>query len=207
MKTVFSVTNAVIAIAAGVLVLLGYFFPDLLGWLRAILLQWAIILAAFALIVGILNLFSVHLKKVQKKQPGAVYSLVLVLALVITVVVVAISGPTGAWSLWIFNNLQVPVEISLLAILTVVLVYASARLLSRRMTWYTLVFLAVVLIVLLGTAPIYMVGNIGVLNSVRSVISQVLAVGGARGLLIGVALGTIAAGIRVLMGVDRPYGG
>jgi hypothetical protein len=31
--------------------------------------------------------------------------------------------------------------------------------------------------------------------------------GGARGLLIGIALGTLLTGLRVLMGVDRPYGG
>ena len=31
--------------------------------------------------------------------------------------------------------------------------------------------------------------------------------GGARGLLIGIALGTLLTGLRVLFGVDRPYGG
>jgi hypothetical protein len=31
--------------------------------------------------------------------------------------------------------------------------------------------------------------------------------GGARGLLIGIALGTLLTGLRVLFGADRPYGG
>jgi hypothetical protein len=207
MKAIFSATNAIVAIIAGVLVLLGYFFPDILGWLQALLLQWAVIIAAFALILGVLNLFSVHGKKIRTGQPGAGYSIVLLIALVATILVVGITGPTSFWSLWLFNHVQVPVEISLVAILAVVLVYASARLLSRRMNWFTVLFLAVVLIVLLGSAPLFMVGNIGVLSSLRSVISQVLSVAGARGLLIGVALGTIATGLRILMGVDRPYGG
>jgi hypothetical protein len=206
-KAIFSATNAIVAIIAGVLVLLGYFFPDILGWLQALLLQWAVIIAAFALILGVLNLFSVHGKKIRTGQPGAGYSIVLLIALVATILVVGITGPTSFWSLWLFNHVQVPVEISLVAILAVVLVYASARLLSRRMNWFTVLFLAVVLIVLLGSAPLFMVGNIGVLSSLRSVISQVLSVAGARGLLIGVALGTIATGLRILMGVDRPYGG
>ena len=34
-----------------------------------------------------------------------------------------------------------------------------------------------------------------------------LSRGGARGLLIGIALGTLLTGLRVLFGVDRPYGG
>ena len=31
--------------------------------------------------------------------------------------------------------------------------------------------------------------------------------GGGRGLLIGIALGTLLTGLRVLFGIDRPYGG
>jgi len=42
---------------------------------------------------------------------------------------------------------------------------------------------------------------------VRPFIAQVLAAGGARGILIGVALGTLTTGLRVLLGSDRPYGG
>jgi len=42
---------------------------------------------------------------------------------------------------------------------------------------------------------------------VRSWLAQVPAIAGARGLLLGVALGTVATGIRILIGVDRPYGG
>jgi hypothetical protein len=38
-------------------------------------------------------------------------------------------------------------------------------------------------------------------------VTQVLALGGARGILIGVALGALTTGLRVLFGVDRPYGG
>ena len=34
-----------------------------------------------------------------------------------------------------------------------------------------------------------------------------VAEGGARGLLIGIALGTLLTGLRVLFGMDRPYGG
>lgn len=207
MKAIFSVTNAVIAIAAGVLVLLGYFIPDLFGSIRALLLQWAIILAAFALLVGIWNLFSVHMHKVSQGKASSVYSSVLIIALILTIIIVGINGPTGFWSLWVFNHIQVPVEISLLAILAVVLVYAGARVLSRRLNGFTILFISTVLIVLLGTAPLYLVGDIPLLSSLRSLIFQVLSVAGARGLLLGVALGTIATGLRILMGVDRPYGG
>jgi hypothetical protein len=36
---------------------------------------------------------------------------------------------------------------------------------------------------------------------------NVFSTGGARGLLIGIALGVLLTGLRVIFGVDRPYGG
>jgi hypothetical protein len=207
MKTIFSVFNVMIAIAAGVVVFLGIIFPDLLGSLRNLFLHWAIILAAFALLVGILNLFQVHWNKVRTRQPNAAYSIILLGALVVTLLVVSISGPVSEWSVWIYNNLQVPVEISLLAVMAIVLAYVAARLVRKRTTWYTSLFLVTVVLVLLGTAPIYLIGDVALLTNIRSFLTDVLAVAGARGLLLGVALGTIAAGLRILMGADRPYGG
>ncbi|NIR13173.1 MAG: hypothetical protein GWN86_04170 [Desulfobacterales bacterium] len=41
----------------------------------------------------------------------------------------------------------------------------------------------------------------------KSLIIYLPAVGGARGILLGVALGVIATGIRVIIGTDKPYGG
>jgi hypothetical protein len=41
----------------------------------------------------------------------------------------------------------------------------------------------------------------------RPWVTEVLALGGARGILIGVTLGTLTTGLRVIFGADRPYGG
>jgi hypothetical protein len=207
MRKILPIANAIIAVAAGVLVLLGYFLPGIFGSIQSVLIQWAIILAAFALLLGVINLVLVHWKKVSTKQPGNIYSVVLLLSLVLTVIVVSLSGPTGFWSLWIFNTFQVPVEISLLAVLAIVLVYAGARLISRRPKWYTVLFIVTALIVLLGSAPLFVLGEFTPLSALRTWLSQVPAMAGARGLLLGVALGTIATGLRILMGLERPYGG
>jgi hypothetical protein len=208
MKKILSIGNAIVAILAGGLVLLGYLLPGLLGGLRSQLVQWAIILAAFALLLGIFNLASVHWKRVVTPNGGLnnLYSAVLLLSLVLTILLVSISGPTSFWSIWLVNTFQVPVEASLMAVLAVVLVFAAARLLSRRMHWTSLLFLGVVVLVLLGTAPLLFIGEVSFLSSLRQWLAGVPALAGARGLLLGVALGTIAAGLRILMGVDRPYG-
>ena len=208
MKKVLSIGNALIAIVAGVLVLLGYLLPNLLGGLRQYLIQLAVTLTAFAVLLGIINLASVHWKRATGPKGGLhkLYSAVLLLSLVLTILLVGISGPTGFWSIWLVNTFQIPVETSLMAVLAVVLLFAAARLLSRRLHWASLLFLVAAVLVLIGMAPLPYFGQFAVLSSLRQWLSSVPAVAGARGLLLGVALGTIATGLRILMGADRPYG-
>lgn len=198
--------STAIAIATGLVVLLGYFvnIPLLVG-VRLVFVRWAVILAAVGLIVGLLNLLSVHWRKVTTRQKGAAYSALLILAMLATLGIAGFFGPAAAWSLWIFNYIQVPVEASLLALLSVVLVYAAARMLRRQADGFTLLFVATVLIVLIGTAGLPGL-DLPALAELRAWISQVPATAGARGLLLGIALGTAAAGLRILMGADRPYG-
>lgn len=199
---------AFIAIPFGLVVLLGYFIEiPVLFNLRTLFLRWALIIAAVAIFVGILNLFRVHWRRVTTRQPRGAYSLSLIIALIATIVFAGIlSTPTTGWGLWIFNYIQLPVESSLMAILAVVLIYAAARLLSRRLNAYTILFLLTVLIVLAGSVSLpYLETN--PLGEVQDWVAGVLATAGARGILLGVALGTVATGLRVLMGADRPYGG
>ena len=207
MKKILPLTNTVIAVTVGVLVLLGYFFPAVFSGIQSTLIDWAIILAGFALLLGIFNLALVHWKKISSKEPNRVYSIVLLVSLVLTIVLAGISGPTGGLTLWLFNAFQVPVEASLLGMLAIILVFAAARFLSRRPRWTTILFLVTVLLVLLGSVPLLFIGEIAPLSVVRAWLAGVPAIAGARGLLLGVALGTVATGLRILMGVDRPYGG
>jgi cytochrome bd-type quinol oxidase subunit 2 len=214
-KAPFSVA---IAMSFGIVVLFGYFFGinsvgelTLLGILRDYFLRGAVIMAAVALLVGIANLVSVHAKKIQENNGGGA-SFILILSLVITISV-------GIWDItrtylfgeltyqrtrWIFNNIQLPIETSLMAVLAVSLAYAATRLLGRRTTVFSAIFVTVVLILLIGTVP-HFATKYPLLGVLRDWIVQVPAVAGARGILFGVALGTIATGLRILMGSDRPY--
>jgi hypothetical protein len=196
-----------IAIGIGIVVLLGYFLQfDLLINLRIVLLEWATILVAVALLVGIVNLFIVHLQKSAADQQNRVYSITLITSLTITLLVAGWFGPTHPISLWIFNYIQIPVEASLMAILAVVLIYAGVRLLRRKPNLLSIIFIATAVIILLMTGPLFGIAIPG-LAELRIWIGKVPAVAGARGILLGVSLGIVAAGLRILMGADRPYGG
>jgi len=204
-KRIFPIFNAVIAITAGVIVLLGYFVDGFgLPAFRIIILQVAVLLAGVAVVIGVGNLFSVHLQKIRERKPGSIYSLVLLVFLIMTFVVVFFGNFSPNLKQlkiqdFLLNGIMVPAEISLMAILSVTLLYASVRMLRWHIDLKTILFLVTALLVLISTAPWPMIG-LG--NFI-----QTLAAGGARGILIGVALGTLTTGLRILFGADRPYGG
>ena len=76
------VITAAFAIAAGVIILLGYFFQvEQLDLLRLRLIDWAILIAAMAVLVGIYNLAAVQLEKIRARQKGSIYGVVMLLSL------------------------------------------------------------------------------------------------------------------------------
>jgi hypothetical protein len=200
--------STAVAIAVGLLVLVGYFIATpLLIALRTTLLNWAIILAAFALFIGLFNILIVHIKKIRSKQKGSAYSLVLIIFMLVTLMLGLWLRPDHTVVSFIFHSIQLPVEASLMAMLVVTLTYASIRLLRRRANLFSVIFLATALLILLGTAPLPLIGYVPILSDlIRPFIAQVLAAAGARGILIGVALGSLTTGLRILFGADRPYG-
>jgi hypothetical protein len=201
-----------VAILCGLVVLAGYFVKlEFLVNASNTLVQWAVILTAFAVLLGIFNLLIVHLGKARHKEKGALYSLILIFAMLVTFVIGLLSPYLGMISPafdFTFRAIQLPVEASLMALLAVTLTYGSIRLLRRRLSIFSVIFLVTALLILLGTAPLPFIGAAPLLgDTLRPAISQVLAASGARGILIGVALGALTTGLRVLFGVDRPYGG
>lgn len=201
--------STVFAMAFGLLVLLGYFFEvQPFYGLRVVFVEWAVILAGFAVLVGLGNLVTVHIKKIRAREKGSAYGLLLIFALLMTFLAGLAWGPDHPNMVLLFRAVQFPVEASLMALLTVSLAYASIRMLRRRLNLFSIVFLGTVLVVLLGTASLPLLGDVPFLGDwVRPFVSQVIAGAGARGILIGVALGTLTTGLRVLFGADRPYGG
>ncbi len=195
-----------LAVLTSLIVLLGYFIPALAG-IQSMLLNWAIILPGAAALVGVFNLILVHGNKISPREKGGIYSAILLICLLATFVFGLALGPDHPAMRLLVNAIIVPVEASLMALLAVTLLYASIRLLRRRANAMSLIFIATALLMLIASATLPF-GEIGALNNfVRPWFQHVLALGGARGILLGVALGTLTTGLRVLFGVDRPYGG
>jgi hypothetical protein len=200
---------AAIAISVGVIILIGTFVPlPLFATVRLELIQWAVIVFGVAVLVGIGNLFSVHFQKVRRRQKGSVYSVTLLVAMLATLFIGVMVGPQHAWMQGAVEAIIIPVEASLMALLAVTLVYASIRLLRRRADLMSVIFLGSAALMLLASVSLPLVGEIPFLGDwIRPWLMFGPAAGGARGLLLGVALGALLTGLRALFAFDRPYGG
>ena len=164
------------------------------------------ILGAVALGVGVLNLARVHIQKLRRKSSGSPYSILLLASMGLTFLIVIVFGQTSPASLWVFNYVLVPVEASLVAILVILLIYALVKMFYRGVTIHILVFSLTVVFILAVTAMLAWV-DLPLIGELRDWIREVWSLGAARALLIGVALGAVAAGLRILVGADRPYEG
>lgn len=194
------------ALAAGLLVLLDLFvqnpYLDLMGW---VLTDWAAILAAFALLAGAYNVLASHFRRVARREEGWPYSLVLILALWIVLVVGILEpgSPQGDVVSWVFQYVQFPLQATLFALLAFYVATAAYRAFQVRRP-EALLMLVAGLLVLVGQSPVgAWLGRI--VPRAANWIVAVPATAGVRGILLGVALGTVATGLRLLTGMDRPY--
>ncbi|MCL4393640.1 MAG: hypothetical protein M1482_02315 [Chloroflexi bacterium] len=190
-----------IAIGVGIVVLLNFFFTQpLLDAISFVFREWTIILTAFAVLLGLLNLVQVHvLRIIKRNEPNTGYSiLVLVTALSVFLIGLLFGLPSAPMN-WVFDNMYLPLQGAFFALVAFFLATAAYRALRARSietTW----MLVAALVVLVGQAPL-----VNVMTQAKEWVLNVPSTAGTRGILLGVALGTIATGLRLIIGLDRPY--
>lgn len=207
MKVRFGRSLAVaITIGTGLLVLVNFFVQnEFLRRVQQTLLDWAMILAAVALLLGAVNVVATHLRKIRGQRSGWVYSLFLLAALG-TVVLLGFADPRGVASpavSWLFLYVHVPLQATIFALTAFFIASAAYRAFRVRSVDSFIMFVAG-LIVLLGQVPL----GQAIWDRIAAAKDWLLtypSTGGARGIILGVALGTVLTGLRVLLGIDRPH--
>ncbi|MDZ4159911.1 MAG: hypothetical protein U1B80_08985 [Anaerolineaceae bacterium] len=197
-----------VAIAVGLIILAGYFvvFP-LLQDIRTMLIGWGVVLAGVATLVGIFNLLGVHWRKMLARPRRDWYSLALIGAFCVTFITGLVLTPADSEFQKVVTFIQAPVEMSILALLAVSLAFACLRLLQRRQSLMSGVFLiSAVIFLIINTGYLSALSQVPGLSELYGLLTR-MPLAGARGILLGVALGSLTAGLRVIMGFDRPYRG
>lgn len=217
MARIGHILTTVVAIAAGLFVLADLFvsqwpaeifgisgLKQAIAGISNLFVGWVSIVVAFALFLGFFNVISVHMHKIRAQKSSSIYSGVLLASLLITLGAGFVSGgPNSGQSLFIFEFFLQPLQATLFSLLALFIATAAFRAFRiRNLETFFMVLFAV--IVLLGQIPlgIYLWSEFPV---IKDWILNVPTLAGVRGILLGVALGTIATGLRILIGADRPY--
>jgi len=206
----------VVTLSTGAIVLLSFALESqVLRLLRSVFVEWTVIVVAFAMLLGVFNVVRVHSQRIQRGQ-GAVYSAILIAAFLIVFVPGIVSpgsvsvklaplvGPTGSVARFAYAYVQRPLQATLFSLMAFFVVTAAWRAFRVHSASSFIMFVAA-LLVLLGSIKFAIGNGWNVLTEAKNWILSVPAMAGARGILLGIVLGTIVAGIRLLLGIEHPY--
>jgi len=190
--------------------------------------QWLIIVAGFALLLGIVNVLQTNLRKISRREKGWPFSIVLLLGLVVTGgfgVYGAISGqgigfrPDGSATpfKYMADTFFQPLQSTIFALLAFFMASAAFRAFRARNTEATILLIAAGL-VMLGRVPIleFLAAPFAPLQPAAAAASAGFGKltewimntpnGAAQsGIIIGAALGAASMAIRVILGIERGY--
>src|SRR2546427_4006607 len=198
----------------GVFMILSFFVPHQWVSVPADFLQAsAVILVAFGYVLGGANALRVNFDAIYKRSPGWPYKIVLVVSLITTVVVGAIEGPTflneHMRSKWIYDWIYSPMSSTMFSLLAFFIASAAFRAFRIRTVEAGLLAVAA-LIVMLGRVPLGDVATSWLpeplrIGTIQQWIMDVPQNAAKRAILIGAALGVMATGLRVILGIERSY--
>lgn len=201
------ILSIVVVLLVGLTVLAGYFFQSRLGPILALIFEWGLVLVAVTGLIGIGYLVAMHIRRLVRREKGWVYSVVLLAAFLLSLIGGFVLTTDSPFYRDLILNVQVPVEASLLGILAATLLYASLRLIRvRGWTPMSIAFLT--------SAIFSLLLNIGLIRATAGTPGEAilaffkrLPLVGARGVLLGMALGGLLVGLRYLFSLNRTDGG
>ena len=170
-----------------------------------ILYEWLLLLASFALLLGIAHLLLTHLRRIQQGQRDWTYSLVLVTACsaVLVAGLIQPSGVTSPTVEWIFTALIAPGQATLYALLFFFMAAAAyhyLRVTHPAGRW----MLAGALLVLIAQMPASRTVLPAVYDEWVGWLLQVPVMVTLRGAILGSTLALLLLGLRFILGRSQP---
>ena len=203
-----------ITAVVGIFMILSFFVPHQLVSVPADFLQQsAVIMVAFGYVLGGANVLRVNFDAISRLKPGWGYKVVLVVSLLTMVTVGAVEGPgflnPGTRTKWIYDNIFSNMQATMFSLLAFFIASAAFRAFRIR-TAEAGVLAVAALIVMLGRVPLSnaLTGWLpewARLQTLQEWIMEIPQNAAKRAILMGAALGVMATGVRVILGLERAY--
>jgi hypothetical protein len=201
----------VITFFVGIFMIGEFFIPH---WryrlITAQFLEWGLVLAAGTFLLGLVNLVQVNLPKVVRREKDWPYKLIMLLTLALTLVVGFAEGgarqEAGHVYKWLYDFVFIPLNATMFALLAFYIASAAFRAFRARNVDAALL-LAAAVVVMIARVPlgesIPIIGDY--LPKFMNWIMDVPNIAARRAIFIGAALGAVATGLRVILGIERSH--
>ncbi len=171
--------------------------------------EWMIIIASFALLLGIVSMVQVNLHKVRRRAQGWTFSII-ILASFALMTAFGLFGGQGEQAngrlypfTWVFQFVFAPLQATMFSLLAFYVASASYRAFRVRNVEATLLLIGA-LIIMFGRIPLGQAIH-PIVPDVAEWIMRVPNTAAQRGIIIGAALGAASMSIRIMVGIERPY--
>lgn len=192
-----------LTIIFGVFMVIEFFIPNrLVSGIGTALQQWTIVVAAAAIVLGVVNVGRIHAQKIRERKQDWGYSIFLIIGLVAMGSLGVIFGiDEGTLFNDLYLNVYVPMQGTMFSLLAFYIASAAFRAFRIRSLDAALLAVAAI-IVMIGRVPI---GNAiwDKLPEIQSFIMDVPNLAAKRAILIGAALGAISTGMKIILGIER----
>lgn len=193
-----------VAFVSGILVLCSYFFKYRpVVDLGAQIVRWRIIVAAFALALGGINMFRLHGRAVLEQRKNWLYSLVFIVAFVTYFVLGVVKSPTSLEYRYIWQNLYQPAASTMYSFTLFYMTSACWRAFRIR-NWQAGVMMVTGVLVLLGQVGLGAAISPWIPKIANWIVSNPSAAA-IRAITIGGSLGMVTMSVRVILGLERTY--
>ena len=197
----------VIVFISGLIVTIAYFInlPPI-NQISDLIQTWAVIIAGFALGLGVINMTSYYWRQVSRRVEGTwIYSLIFLVFFAAQAItgLMDIQNLSNPVYVWLYTNIFSSLSAAMYAILGFFILSAGYRAMRARNIESAFILVAGIIVMLMN-APIGAViwsGFPGLGKWIMDVPSAAVN----RAVLIGVGIGSIIIGIRILLGYDRSY--
>ena len=199
-----------ITMIAGLFCLIGFFVPHpAVRTLYDDIQQWVIVIVGATYVLGVANLLRINLRQVSERSRDWPFKIALLGGLFVMIGIGFSEGtgylePTSKFS-WMYNTFYSPMSATMFSLLAFFIASAAFRAFRIRSVEALLLAIAA-LILMIGRVPI---GNAihPWIPAAADWLMEVPQNAAKRGILIGAAIGVMAAGIRLILGLERTYGG
>ncbi len=190
---------------------------------NAELLAWAVVFFSVAFLLGIGNLIRISLKQISSGHRDRPYKIVLLVVLLgyLGIGIAEIHGwlaplatgtdPTGQVIMsenvrrdWIYYRIFQPLQATMFSLLAFYIASAAFRAFRAR-SFEAVLLLMAGAIVMLGQVPLGDTLTFDMASRWQDFLMKYINAAGQRAIIMGAAFGTLATGLRIVLGLERSY--